>query len=83
MGVAEGKQEAGHVVVMLGWRGGAAGDPVEEVGVGAFKQRLVAIELAVVEGSEVGIGKTTEDQIALPSAAMPGTERKPLAADVR
>ena len=82
MGGAEGKKEAGHVVVMLGWRDGSAGNPVEEVGVGAFEQCLVAVELALVEAGEVGIGKATEDEVALPSAAMPGAEREPLAADV-
>jgi len=68
---------------MLGRGEGAPGNPVEEIGVGAFEQRLVAVELAVVEAGKVGIGKATEDQIALSSAAVPGTERKPLAADVR
>ena len=65
-----------------GWRG-AAGDPVEKVGVGAFEQRLVAVELAVVEAGKMGIGKTAENQVTLPRPAMPGTEREPLAADVR
>ena len=70
-------------MVMLGRRGGAAGDPVEEVSVGAFEQSLVAVELALVKAGEMGISKAAEDQVALPRAAMPGTEREPLAADVR
>ena len=70
-------------MVMLGRRRDAAGDPVEKIGVGAIDQRLVAVELTVVEAGKVRIGKATEDQIALPSATMPGTERKPLAANVR
>jgi len=39
--------------------------------------------LILVEAGEVGIGKAPEDQVALPRAAMPGTEREPLAACVR
>jgi len=61
---------------MLRWRNGTAGDPVEEVSVGA-------VELALVKAGEMGISKAAEDQVALPRAAMPGTEREPLAADVR
>jgi len=68
---------------MLERRLGAAGDPVEKVGIGAFEQCLVTVQLAVVKAGKVGIGKAAEDQVALPRAAMPGTERKPLAADVR
>ena len=56
---------------MLGRRHCPTGDPVEEVGVGAFEQYLVAIELAVVEASKMHIGKATEDQVAFPRAAMP------------
>ena len=37
--VAEGDEEAGHVVVVFGRRRGAAGDPIEEIGVGAVEQR--------------------------------------------
>ena len=69
-------------MVMLGRRGSASGDPVEKIGVGAFEQCLVAIELAVVEAGKMGIGKAAEDQVALSRAAMPGTEREPFAADV-
>ena len=58
-------------MVILGRWDGTAGDPVEEVGVGAFEQYLVAIELAVVEASKMHIGKATEDQVAFPRAAMP------------
>jgi len=68
---------------MLGWRGGTAGNPVEEIRVGAFEQCLVAAELVIVELGEMGIGKAAENEVALPRPAMPGTERKPLAADVR
>ncbi len=60
---------------MLGRQGSAARDPVEEISVGAFEQCLVAIELPGVETGKMGIGKAAEDQVALPSATMPGTEQ--------
>ena len=66
-------------MIVFGWRSGAAGDPVEDVGVGAVEQCLVAIELAVVETGEVRIGKTAEYQVALPGAAVPGSKQQPLA----
>ena len=68
---------------MLGRRHCTTGDPVEEVGVGAFEQCLVAVELAVIEANKMRIGKAAEDQVAFPRTAMPRTERKPLAAYVR
>ena len=68
---------------MLGRRGGAASNPVEEISIAAFEQCLVAVKLAVVEPGKVGIGKAPENEVALPRAAMPGTEREPLAAEVR
>ena len=67
---------------MLGGRRGAAGNPVEEIGIGAFEQSLVAVELAVIELGEMGVGKAAENEVALPRPAMPGAEREPLAADV-
>ena len=70
-------------MVVLGWRRGAAGDPIEDVGIGAVEERLVAIELRLVKPGEMSIGETTEDQVALARAAMPGTEQQPLAANFR
>ena len=70
-------------MVMLGGRGGAARDPVKEIGVAAFEQRLVAVELAVIELGEMGVSETAENEVALPRPAVPGTEREPLAPDVR
>jgi len=69
-------------MVMSGWRGGAPADPVKQVGVGTFQQRLVAIELNTVETGEMGVGKAAEDEIALARPPMPGTEQKALAADI-
>ena len=69
-------------MVMRRWRGGAPTDPVKQVGVGAFQQHLVTIELGTIETGEMGFGKAAEDEIALARPAMPGTEQKALAADV-
>lgn len=69
------------MVVFGGWWGAAA-DPVEDVGVGAVEERLVAIELRLVKPGQMRVGKATEDQVALPCAAVPGTERQPLAANL-
>ena len=68
---------------MLRRRAGAAGDPVEEISVYAVEQCLIEVELAVVESGEMGIGKAAENEVTLPRPAMPGTEREPLAAEVR
>ena len=70
-------------MVVRGRRDRAAGDPIEDVGVGAVEQRLEKVELRLVESGEMGIGETAEDKIALPRPTMPGTEQKPLGADVR
>ena len=69
-------------MVMRRWRGGAPADPVKQVSVGTFQQRLVAIELGTIETGEMGFGKTAEDKVALAGPAMPGTEQEPLTADV-
>ncbi len=66
---------------MFGGRRGAAGDPIEDVGVGAVEQRLVAVELRLVKPGEMRIGETAEYEVALARAAMPGTEQQPLAAN--
>jgi hypothetical protein len=78
----ERKKEAGHVVVVFRGRAGAAGHPVKDVGVGAVEQSFVAVELSVVKAGQMGIRKAPEDQVALPRAAVPGTEQQPLAANL-
>ena len=70
-------------MVVFGGRRGAAGDPIEDVGIGALEQRLVAIELSLVKPGEMSIGETAEDQIALARPAVPGAEQQPLAANSR
>ena len=76
-----GEEEAGHVVVVFGGRRGAAGDPIEDVGVGAVEEGLVAVEQRLVKPGEVSVGEAAEDQVALARAAVPGTEQQPLAAN--
>ncbi len=68
-------------MVVFGGRRGAAGDPIEDVGVGAVEQRLVTVELRLVKPGEMSIGETAEDQVALARAAVPGAEQQPLAAN--
>jgi len=66
-------------VVVFEGRRGAAGDPIEDVGVGALEQRLVTVELRLVKPGEMSIGETAKDQVALARAAVPGAEQQPLA----
>jgi hypothetical protein len=77
-----GEEKAGHVVVVFGCRRDTAGDPVENVGIGAVEQRLVAVELHFVKAGHMRIRKSAEDQVALARAAVPGAERQPLAANL-
>ncbi len=81
VGVAVGEEEAGYVVVVLGGRRGAAGNPIEYVGVGAVEERLIVVELRRVKPSKVSVGETAEDQVALARAAVPGTKQQALAAN--
>ena len=69
-------------MVVFGRRGRAAGDPVEDVRVGAIEQGLVAVELTPVKSGEVRIGKAAENQIALARPAMPGSKQQALAANL-
>ena len=58
---AESEEQAGHVVIVFGGWGGAAGDPVEDVGVGTVEQSLVAVEFRLVKAGQVRIGKAAEN----------------------
>ena len=69
-------------MVVFGGRRGAAGDPIEDVSIGAVEQRLVAVELRLVKPSQMRIGEAAEDQVALARPAVPGTEQQPLAANL-
>jgi len=82
VGVAKRQKKAGDVVVVFRWRGGAAGNPVEDVGIGAIEQDLVAVELSLVKFAQVLIGKAAENQVAFPRPAVPGTKQQSLATDL-
>ena len=69
-------------MVVFGGRRGPAGDPIEDVGIGAVEERLVVVELRVVKPGEMRIGEAAEDQVALARPAVPGTEQQPLAANL-
>ncbi len=58
-------------MVVRHWRRGAATDPIEQIGVFAFEQRFEAVQLAVVERVEMGIGKAAENKIGLARAPVP------------
>src|SRR5258707_14753448 len=81
--VAEGAQQAHHVVVVRRRRRGAAGDPVEQVDVGAAEQGLESVELGAVKRRERGLGERAEDEVDLLRAAVPGAEQELPAANVR
>jgi hypothetical protein len=82
VGVTEGQQELGHIIIVFGGRCGAARHPVKNIGVGTVEQSLVAVELSVFKAGQMGIRKAAEDQVALPRAAVPGPEQQPLAANL-
>ena len=58
-------------MVVRRWRCGAATDPIKQIGVLAFEQRFEAVELAVVERVEMGIGKVAENKIGFARAPVP------------
>src|SRR5258707_8401770 len=55
--VAEGEEQLSHVVIVFGRRASPGIDPVEQLGVGAFEQRLESVELRRVEAGEMGVGE--------------------------
>src|SRR5205807_9052567 len=52
-------------------------------GVRTFEQCLESVELRRVERAEIRLGKRTEEQIGFAGAAVPGTVKQPLPANVR
>lgn len=65
------EQQPHHVVILRRRRCRAAADPIEQIGVIAFEQRLVAVELAGVESGEMGLGKMAENEVSLAHPAVP------------
>ena len=62
-------------------RRGAARDPVHQIGVGLPHQGLQLIELFAVETLQVGLSESTEQQVALLGAPMPGLIEEAFASD--
>jgi hypothetical protein len=71
MAPSEGSQQAHHIVVMLLRCCAAGDDPVKQIGIGAIEQRFEPFELRAVEVSEVDLGKSAKDEIALLGSPMP------------
>ena len=67
--------QTSDVVVVFAGRRGAAGHPIEDIGIGAVEQRLEAIELRLGKPGEMRIGEAAEDQVALARPTMPGAEQ--------
>ena len=68
------EQEMHHVVILRRRRCRAAADPVEQIGVIAFEQRLVAVELTGIEIGEMGLGEMAENEVGLARPAVPRPE---------
>ena len=70
-------------MIVLSWWRETLDDPVGQISVGAIEQSLETVELLAVEVGEVGIGKSTENEIAFLRAAMPGPEQQTSATGIR
>jgi hypothetical protein len=79
---AEREQQSRHIMIVLCGRRRPAADPIEQIGVAAFEQPLITIELAGVETIEVRLGEATKNQVALARSTMPRPEQQTLAADI-
>ncbi len=78
----EGEQQPHHIVVVSRRRCIAAANPVEQIGIAAFEKRFVAVELACVEAGKMGLGKATENEVALPRPPVPRPEQQAFAAKI-
>ena len=65
------------------WRRAAAGDPVEQVDVGAVEQGFEPIELGAVETCEEIVGERAEKKVDLLRAAVPGAKQGSPASSIR
>jgi hypothetical protein len=82
MAPSERSQQAHNIVVML-FRCCAAGDdPVKQLGIGAIEKRFKTLELRAVEVSEVDLGKSAKDEIALLGSPTPAPAQYPPVSDV-
>src|SRR5258706_5422898 len=77
-----GAQHPHHVVVVCRRRRAAAGDPIEQIGVGAIEQGFESVQLHGAELIGGPFGERTEDQVDFLCAAMPAAKQQALAADL-
>jgi hypothetical protein len=75
-------QQPHHVMILRRGRQPAPAQPVEQIGIGAFEQRFIAIELTRIEQGKVNLGKAAQNKVAFARPTMPGPEQEPLAADI-
>jgi ATP-dependent DNA helicase RecG len=76
--VAEQPEQA--VIVPLRHRPLAA-DPRQKIVIALPKQRFIPVELRGIQGRQMAVGKTPEEQIALETPSIPALVEEPLAAD--
>ena len=74
-------QQVHQIVVVCRRRSSAAGDPIEQIGVGAIEKGFELIELHGAKPVDAAIRKRAEDQVDLLSAAVPAAKQKALSAD--
>src|ERR1700741_1434559 len=71
-----------HVMIMLRRRIADAEDPVEQIGIGTFEQRLEAPKLIVIQRFEGVLGERAENEIAFLRPAMPTPKQEAPAAKI-
>src|SRR5208337_3464190 len=79
---AELTQQPHHVVIVPWRRRIAAENPVEQIGIGAFKQRFEPFELTSVEDREERLSERAENEVALLRPAIPAAELRPPAPEI-
>jgi hypothetical protein len=69
-------------MIVLCRRRHPAADPVEQIGVTAFEQPFITVELVGIEAIEMRLGKAAKNQVALTRSTMPRPEQQTFAADI-
>src|SRR5258706_4369985 len=77
-----GAQHPHHVVVVYRRRRAAAGDPIEQIGVGAIEQGFESVQLHGAELIGGPFGERAEDQVDFLCPTMPAAKQQALAADL-
>jgi hypothetical protein len=78
-----GAQQAHQIVIVLSWRRAAAGDPVEQLDVGAVEQGFEPIKLGAVETREKIVRECAQKKVDLLSAPAPGAKQDSPTSSVR